>query len=50
MATPDAGATLDVTLSQAEQGRFVETLTENFDDIMKNICSVQSTPGRQRRQ
>jgi tetratricopeptide (TPR) repeat protein len=42
MTTLDAVATLDVALSQAEQGRFVETLTENFDDIMKNISSIDA--------
>uniref|UniRef100_A0A7S0S853 Mbre TPR repeat protein n=1 Tax=Mantoniella antarctica TaxID=81844 RepID=A0A7S0S853_9CHLO len=33
---------LDMALSPADQHRFVETLTHNFDDIMKNISNIDA--------
>ena len=42
MSTLEEGATLDVALSGAERKRFVETLTSEFEDIMKNISSIDA--------
>jgi len=42
MTTLEEGATLDVALSLAERGRFVQTLTEDFDEIMNNISNIDA--------
>ena len=42
MSTLEEGATLDVALSASERERFVTTLVDDFDDIMKNISSIDA--------
>ena len=41
--TLDVGGTLDVALSQADRELFVETLTENFSDIMQNLSDIDAS-------
>ena len=42
MTTLQEGATLDVALSAAERERFVKTLVNDFEDIMKNISTIDA--------
>jgi len=42
MTTLNEGATLDVALSAGERDRFVETLVEDFDNIMANISAIDA--------